>query len=50
MPLFKLGDEITKVKLQMDDTLDSCGAAVLTEDNPVAGYSSWGQETVSAVF
>ena len=50
VPLFKLGDEITKVKVQMDETLDSCGAAVMTEDNPEAGYSGWGQETVSAVF
>ena len=50
VPLFKLRDEIGKVKWEMDDTLDSCGAVVLPRDNPEAGYSSWGQETVSVVF
>ena len=39
VPLFKLGDEITRVKMQIDDTLDSCGAVVIPEDNPEAGYS-----------
>ena len=48
--LFKLGDKITRVKHQMDDTLDSCEAVVIPRDNPRAGYFSWGQETVSAVF
>ena len=50
VPLFKLGDEITRVKRGMDDTLDSCGAAIVPRDSPEAGYSGWGQETVSAVF
>ena len=50
VPLFKLGDEVTRVKMQMDDTLDSCGAVVILDDNPDAGYSSWRQEAVSAVF
>ena len=50
VPLFKLGDEITKVKMKMDDTLDNCGAFVVPDDNPEAGYSNWGQETVSAEF
>ena len=48
--LFKLRDAVTRVKLQVDDTLDSCGAVALPDDSPEAGYSSWGQEAVSAVF
>ena len=49
VPLFKLGDEITKVKQEMKDTLDSSKAVVIPRDHPEAGYSSWGQETVSSV-
>ena len=36
--------------MQVDDTLDSCGAVVVKEDSPEAGFSGWGQEAVSAVF
>ena len=34
----------------MDNKLDSCGAAVIPRNHPDAGYSSWGQETVPALF
>ena len=50
VPLFKLRDAVTRVKMQVDDTLDSCGAVVIPDDDPEAGYSGWGEEAVSAVF
>ena len=52
VPLFKLGDAVTRVKMQVDDTLDSCGAVVISDDCPKAGagYSSWGEEAVPALF
>ena len=42
VPLFKLGDKITRIKHEVEDTLDSSGAVVLTRDDPEAGYSGWG--------
>ena len=50
VPLFKLRDAGTRVKLQVDETLDSSGAVVVLDNSPEAGYSGWGQEAVSAVF
>ena len=50
VPLFKLGDTVTRVKLQVDDTLDVSGAVVVPDNSPEAGYSGWGQEAVFAVF
>ena len=50
MPLFKLMDEVMKVKLEVDDMLDSSGAVVIEENHPKAGFSGWGQEAVSALF
>ena len=50
VPLFKLGDVVTRVEMQVDDTLDSSGAVVVPDDCPEAGYSGWGEEAVSAVF
>ena len=50
VPLFKLRDAVTRVKMQVDDTLDSSGAVVIPDDDPEAGYSSWGEEAVSAAF
>ena len=50
VPLFKLGDMVTRVKMQVDDTLDSSGAVVIPDDDPEAGYSGWGGEDVSRVF
>ena len=50
VPLFKLGDMVTRVKMQVDDTLDSSGAVVIPDDDPEAGYSGWGEEAVSRVF
>ena len=39
VPLFKLGDVVTRVKMQVDDTLDSSGAVVILDDSPESGYS-----------
>ena len=50
VPLFKLGDVITKVKQEVDDTLDGCGAVVVPREHPSAGFTGWGQETVPALF
>ena len=50
IPLFKLRDAITRVEMQVDDTLDSSGAVVILDDCLEAGHSSWGEEAVSAVF
>ena len=49
VPLFKLGDAVTRVKMQVDDTLDRCGAVVIPDNDPEAGYSSCGEEAVSGV-
>ena len=50
VPLFKLGDMVTRVKMQVDDTLDSSRAVVVRDDNPAARFSGWGEEALSAVF
>ena len=50
VPLFKISYEVTNVKLQVDDTLKSCRAVVVLDDDPEVGYSGWGQEAVPAVF
>ena len=49
VPLFKLGDMVNRVKMQVDDTLDRCGAVVIPDNDPEAGYSSCGEEAVSGV-
>ena len=49
-PLFKLRDMVTKVKIQVDETLDSSGAIVIPDDDSEAGYSGWGEKAVSTVF
>ena len=36
--------------MQVDDTLDSSWAVVILDDDSEAGFSSWGEEAVSAVF
>ena len=48
--LYKLRDVVTRVKIKVDDTLDSSEAVFVLDDDPEAGYSSWGEEAVSAVF
>ena len=50
VPLFKIGDLVTKVKIQVHDTLDGSGAVVVADGDPEAGYSGWGEEAVPAVF
>ena len=50
IPLFKLGDEITWIKRDVEDTMDSSGAVVIPRDDPDAGFSGWGGESVSAVY
>ena len=41
VPLFKLRDLATKVKLQVDDTLNISGAAVILDGDPEAGNHGW---------
>ena len=48
--LFMLMDQVTQVKQQVDETLDICGAAVITEGNSEAGHTGWGEEDVPAIF
>ena len=48
--LYKLRDVVTRVKIKVDDTLDSSEAVFVLDDDPEAGYSGWGEEAVSAVF
>ena len=50
VPLFKLGEMVTRVKMQMDDILESSGAVILSDDNPYARFAGWGEEAVSAIF
>ena len=42
VPLFKLRDELTQVKRDMDDTLDGCGAGVAGREDPESGFTGWG--------
>ena len=48
--LFRVTDQVTQVKQQVDETLDICGAAVVPEGNPEAGHTNWGDEDVPAIF
>ena len=48
--LFRLMDQVTQVKQQVDETLDICGAVVVQEGNPEAGHTGWGEEDVPAIF
>ena len=41
VPLFKLVEMVTKVKLEVDDTLDISRAAFIPEDDAEASYSGW---------
>ena len=50
IPLSKLEDMVTRVKMQVDDTLDGSGAVVIPDDCPKSRYSSWGEEVVSTGF
>ena len=50
VPLFKPRDTVTRVKMQVDDTLDSSGTVVTADDDPEAGYSGFGEEAICAVF
>ena len=43
-------ETITRVKIQVDDTLDGSGAVVILDDNPEVFHPSWGEEAVPAVF
>ena len=50
VPLFRLRYQFAQVKQHVDETLDICGAAVIPEGNPEAGFSGWGEEDVPAIF
>ena len=45
-----LADEVTKVKSEVDDTLDRCGAVVIRDEHDDACFTGLGQEPVTAVF
>ena len=50
VPLFRLSDSVTQVKQRVEKTLDICGAVVIPEGNPEAGYTGWEEEDVPAIF
>ena len=50
VPLFKLGDDITQIKRNVEDTMGSCRAVIAPQEYPDAGHSGWGGETVTAVY
>ena len=50
VPFFRLLDSVTQVKQRVDETLYICGAVVIPEGNPEAGFSGWGEEDVPAIF
>ena len=50
VPLFRLGDVVTKVKMQVDDTLDGSGAVVIPDDNPEEVHPGYGEEAVFAMI
>ena len=50
VPLFKLVDELTQVKRDMDDTLDGCGAGVADRDDPSSGFTGWGGRIPNSYF
>ena len=39
-----------KVKVEVDDTLDGCGAAIIGDDHKEACFTGIGQESISALF
>ena len=50
VPLFKLGDLVTKIKMKVDGTFGGREAVVFLDSDLEAGYSGWGEEAVPAVF
>lgn len=48
--LFKLPDEVTKVKIQVDGRLDVCLAEVVGEDHVDACFSGWGDKDIPVLF
>ena len=41
VPSFRLMDQVTQVKQQVDETLDICRAAVIPDGSPQAGHTGW---------
>ena len=50
VPLFKLTDEVMKVKLEVDNTLKRCRAIVVGDQHTQECFSGCDQEPVSAMF
>ena len=43
-------DEAIRVKEEINDTLDICGAVVVAEDHPSAVFTGFSQEPIFSVF
>ena len=39
-----LGDMVTRVKMQVDEILDSSGAVVVSDNNPHVGFAGWNRK------
>ena len=50
VPLFKLADEVTRVRMEVEETMDACEAAVIGKDHVNAYFLGWGQESVPAML
>ena len=50
VPLFKLADEVTRVRMEVEETMDACEAAVIGKDQVNAYFLGWGQEFVPALL
>ena len=50
VPLFRLTDVVTRVKMDVDDTQDKFEAEVVGEDYPELYFLSLGQESIPAIF
>ena len=48
-PLFVMANQAVKVKENVNDTLDSCGAAVIGGNHPEVIFMKWGQENFDCV-
>ena len=41
--LFKLADEVTRVRMEVEETMDACEAAVIGKDHVNAYFLGWGK-------
>ena len=50
VPLFKLEDKFTKVRMEVAHTTEAYEAVVVREDNAQAFFSCWGEDAVPAIL